>query len=84
MSVGHMQGPYIHPIMYMLAMVVGLSLSPMQTPTKDGVLVYLCMWRIKCMNLFLDKGSQSLAGFGCVLVVGSSDQGYLSGMALGQ
>jgi hypothetical protein len=35
------------------------------------------------MYLFLGKGSRSLAGFGCVLVVGSSDQCHFSGMALG-
>ncbi len=33
--------------------------------------------------LFPNMGSQSLAGLGWVLVVGSSDQGYFSGMALG-
>jgi hypothetical protein len=35
------------------------------------------------MYLFPNKGSQSQAGFGCVLVVGSSDQAHFSGMALG-
>jgi hypothetical protein len=36
------------------------------------------------MSLFLNKGSQSLAAFWCVLVVGSSDHGHFSGMALGE
>jgi hypothetical protein len=48
----------------------------------------LCFWYVvflcgRSRYLFLNKGSQSLAGFGCVLVVGLSDQGYYSGMALG-
>jgi hypothetical protein len=38
---------------------------------------------VEGMYLFLGKGSRSLAGFGCVLVVGSSDQCHFSGMALG-
>jgi hypothetical protein len=51
--------------------------------------VFLCFWYLvlpvcgRSMYLFPNKGRRSQAGFGCVLVVGSSDQAHFSGMALG-
>src|SRR3989344_3910486 len=48
-----------------------------------------CFWYLvlpicgRSMYLFPYKGRRSQAGFGCVLVVGSSDQAHFSGMALG-
>jgi hypothetical protein len=56
------------------------TLFSMYSVSWFGFAIFLCGGS---MYLFLGKGSWSLAGFGCVLVVGSSDQRHFSGMALG-
>jgi hypothetical protein len=53
-----------------------LTNYPILPPFSNMVEVYV--------DLFLNQGSQILAAFWCVLVVGSSDHGHFSGMALGE